>query len=87
MTLKEMIEVVQQHHPEMNETMVMKAINRAQDDFTAKTEIINAIATDTIVKDKRLYTLDPSMLQLKRVEVDTVEIMRLLNLPLEGDID
>ena len=82
-----MIEVVQQHHPEMNETMVMKAINRAQDDFTAKTEIINAIATDTIVKDKRLYTLDPSMLQLKRVEVDTVEIMRLLNLPLEGDID
>ena len=87
MTLKEMIEVVQQHHPEMNETMVMKAINRAQDDFTAKTEIINAISIDTIVKDKRLYTLDPSMLQLKRVEVDTVEIMRLLNFPLEGDID
>ena len=82
-----MIEVVQQHHPEMKETMVMKAINRAQDDFSAKTAIINAVATDSIIADKRLYTLDPSMLEMKRVEVDTVEIIRLLNMPLEGDID
>ena len=67
--------------------MVMKAINRAQDDFSAKTAIINAVATDSIIADKRLYTLDPSMLEMKRVEVDTVEIIRLLNMPLEGDID
>ena len=87
MILKEMIEVIQQHHPEMNETMIMKSINRAQDDFSAKTSIIHAIATDTILKDKRLYALDPSMLSIKRVEIDSVAIDRMLSMPLEGDID
>ena len=82
-----MIEVIQQHHPEMNETMIMKSINRAQDDFSAKTSIIHAIATDTILKDKRLYALDPSMLSIKRVEIDSVAIDRMLSMPLEGDID
>ncbi len=86
MTLKEMIEIIQQHHPEMNETMAIKAINRAQDDFSAKTAIINAIATDTIVADKRLYALDPSILEIKRVEVDSVKIARSLTIPDEGDI-
>ena len=37
MTQKELIEVIQQHHPEANETMIRKALNRAQDDFAAKT--------------------------------------------------
>ena len=33
MTLKEMIELVQQHHPHMGETEIVKLLNRAKDDF------------------------------------------------------
>lgn len=87
MTQKELLEMVQQHHPAAGETMIRKALNRAQDDFGAKTKIVRAIADDTLVKDKRWYDLDPGMLDVNRVEVDNISIKRLINPPLEGDID
>ena len=40
MTAKEMIELVQQHHPHMGETEIVKLLNRAKNDFCAKTEIL-----------------------------------------------
>ena len=40
MTAKEMMELVQQHHPHMGETEAIKLLNRAKDDFCAKTEIV-----------------------------------------------
>tara|TARA_R100000655_G_scaffold39518_1_gene74787 strand:- start:20697 stop:20960 length:264 start_codon:yes stop_codon:yes gene_type:complete len=86
MTQKEMIEMVQQHHPESGETLIRKALNRAQDDFGARTKMIEAVADDTLVAGKRYYDLDPSMLDIKRVEVDNIAIKRLLNKPIEGDI-
>ena len=46
MTQKEMIEIIQQHHPNANETAIRKALNRAQDDFAAKTKILT-VFTDT----------------------------------------
>ena len=87
MKQQELIEIVQQHHPEAMETVIRKALNRAQDDFSAKTGIIHAIATDTINADQRYYTLDPGMLEIKRVEVDNIEIKKLLNPPIEEDSD
>jgi len=85
MKLIELIETIQQHHPEVGETAIVKALNRAQDDFTAKTEIIEAIAEDVLVEDKRWYDLDPGMLTLKKVEIDDISIKRLINPPKEGD--
>ena len=78
MKLLELIETIQQHHPEVGETAIVKALNRAQDDFTAKTEIIEAIAEDELVVGKRWYDLDPGMLTLKRVEIDDIAIKRLI---------
>ena len=85
MKLLELIETIQQHHPEVGETAIVKALNRAQDDFTAKTEIIEAIAEVVLVKDKRWYDLDPGMLTVKRVEIDNISIKRLIYPPKEGD--
>jgi len=85
MTQKELIEMVQQHHPSQGETLIRKALNRAQDDFGAKTKIIRAIAEDSLVTDKRWYDLDPGMLDIKRVEIDNISITRLLSPPIEGD--
>ena len=85
MTLLEMIETIQQHHPKIGETALIKAINRASDSFTAQTGIIEAIAEDNLVKDKRWYDLDPGMLTVKRVEIDNISIKRLVYPPTEGD--
>jgi hypothetical protein len=87
MTQKEMIEIIQQHHPDVGETIIRKALNRAQDDFAAKTKIIlvGSDNTDVTVKDKRYYNLPEELLEIKRVEIDNVEIPRLLTRPVKGD--
>ena len=95
MTQQELLEIIQQHHPEAMETAIRKSLNRAQDDFSAKTGIIHAIATDTLNKKadgselvgKRFYDLDPGMLEIKRVEVDNISIKKLINPPIEEDSD
>jgi hypothetical protein len=87
MTQKELIEVIQQHFPDQGESIIRSALNRAINDFTAKTTITDAVATDTIVKDKRMYDLDPGMLTIKRVEIDSVQIPRLVTPPEKGDLE
>tara|TARA_R100001443_G_scaffold26102_1_gene39268 strand:- start:436 stop:708 length:273 start_codon:yes stop_codon:yes gene_type:complete len=89
MTQKELLEVIQQHHPGSNETAIRKALNRAQDDFSAKTKIVfvGSDAADTLVKDQRYYNLPTEVLEVKRVEIDDVEIKRLVDRPLKGDFD
>ena len=53
MEIKEMIELVQQHHPHMGQTEIVKLLNRAKDDFCAKTEIIkDSYTTNTAVNQR-----------------------------------
>jgi hypothetical protein len=87
MTQKEMIEIIQQHHPDINETAIRKALNRAQDDFAAKTKILRVASNneDTTVADQRYYSLPPELLEVKRVELDEVAIQRLIERPVKGD--
>ncbi len=88
MTQKELIEVIQQHHPDASETVIRKALNRAQDDFGAKTRILTVFSdgSDVTVKDQRYYNLHPETLEIKRVELDDIAIQRLLTRPTEGDV-
>ena len=88
MTQKEMIEIIQQHHPDAGEVIIRKALNRAQDDFAAKTKILT-VFTDTAlttITNQRYYDLHPETLEIKRVELDNIEIKRLTDRPLVGDI-
>lgn len=82
-----MIEIIQQHHPDINETAIRKALNRAQDDFAAKTKILRVASNneDTTVADQRYYSLPPELLEVKRVELDEVAIQRLIERPVKGD--
>ena len=82
-----MIEFIQQHHPDAGETSIRKAINRAQDDLSSKTGIIQGVGDETLELGKRYYDLDPGMLEIKKVQVDNITIKRLLTQPIEGDID
>lgn len=90
MKQSELIEMVQQHHPDIGETTIRKALNRAQDDFSAKTKIIDAVTEvtndDLTVIGQRYYPLPPDILEIKRVELENVSIPRMIGKPVEGDI-
>ena len=85
MTQKQLIELIQQHHPLMGETEIRLALNRAQDDFSAKTELIKDTYTQNSVAGKRYYTLDSQILKITSVQLDDVEIQRLINKPVIDD--
>lgn len=87
MTQKELIETIQQHHSHVGETQIRKALNRAQDDFAAKTKMVHVGSdnSDTLVAGQRYYNLPPEVLEIKRVEVNEVKIRRMVDRPKKGD--
>ena len=87
MTLKEMIELIQQHHPHMGETEAVKLINRAKNDFCSKTEIFKTTKTLNTVANQRYYHLDKTILKIQDVWLDSVKIQRLIGKPIIDDTD
>tara|TARA_R100001530_G_C4311619_1_gene153176 strand:+ start:395 stop:670 length:276 start_codon:yes stop_codon:yes gene_type:complete len=85
MTTKEMIELVQQHHPQLGEVEVVKLLNRAKNDFCAKTELIKDSYTSVTVADKRYYNLDAKILKIQSVWLNDVQIPRLTEKPIIDD--
>jgi len=85
MTQKQLIELIQQHHSGMGETEIRLALNRAQDDFCAKTELITDTFTQNSVAGQRYYTLDGQILKITSVQVNDVEIPRLIGKPVIDD--
>ena len=85
MSIKEMIELVKQHHPHMGQTEIVKLLNRAKDDFCSKAEIIKDSYTTSTVANQRYYTLDNKILKLKEVYLDDVKIPMLTGKPLIDD--
>ena len=85
MTAKEMIELIQQHHPHMGETEIVKLINRAKNDFCAKTEIVKDTYTSVTVADQRYYTLDNKLIKILSVWLNDIKIPMALNKPIIDD--
>ena len=89
MKQRELLELIQQHHPNAGETEIRKALNRAQDDFSAKTEILESTyASQETVADQRYYPVHEEMLRIKRVEINDQAIDRLVGPPPDNsDVD
>ena len=100
MTVQQMIELVQQHHPSMGETEIIKMLNLALDEFVIQTRMIKDVATIATTTDQRYYDFDDSssisdsddVLEVFRVEYDTSggfgkKIPRLLEPPSEAEVD
>ena len=85
MTQKQMIELIQQHHPGLGETEIRLALNRAQDDYCTKTELIKETYTQNSVAGQRYYTIDAQVLKILSVQVNDVEIPRLIGKPIIDD--
>ena len=87
MKLKEIMELVQQHHPHMGETEILKAAKRASDQFCSETEILKGTYFQDTVADQWYYPLDPNILQIREVYIDGEKIPRLVTPPPLEDAD
>ena len=91
MTLQEIIELVQQHHPEMGHNEIVLEANRAIDDFSVQTKMVKGTFTFNTVVDQRFYDLDDNILEIEEVAFDSSTstgrtIPRLVYKPGEKDI-
>tara|TARA_E500000305_G_C4012375_1_gene233497 strand:+ start:335 stop:613 length:279 start_codon:yes stop_codon:yes gene_type:complete len=91
MTLQEIIELVQQHHPEMGHNEITLEANRALDDFSVQTKMVKGTFTFNTVIDQRFYDLDNNILEIEEVVYDSSSsggrsIPRLVYKPNEKDI-
>ena len=87
MTAKEMIELVQQHHPHMGEVEVIKLLNRAKDDFCGRTEIVKDSYTFNTVAKQRYYDIDNRIIKIKSVWLNDVKISYLIGKPVIDNED
>tara|TARA_R100000808_G_C2031727_1_gene75262 strand:- start:31 stop:327 length:297 start_codon:yes stop_codon:yes gene_type:complete len=92
MTLNEMIELVRQHHPDMQDNEIRLLLNRASDDFCAKTQIIKHsfslgadVNPDSSTANKRYYRLPSEVLVIREVWLNDVRIPRLIGKPIIDD--
>tara|TARA_Y100000401_G_scaffold116880_1_gene123775 strand:- start:2846 stop:3112 length:267 start_codon:yes stop_codon:yes gene_type:complete len=86
MTTKEMIELIQQHHPHIGETEAIKLLNRAKDEFCEETDIYKKTdGTIDTVADQRWYDIPSGLLKIEEVYFDDVKIPRLQGNPIIND--
>jgi len=83
-TQQELIELVRSHHPHMLEEEVRRALNRAQAEFCAETEIVESLFVDLLIEGQSFYRLGASAIQgdhpiitIKRVDINEEVIPRL----------
>ncbi len=85
MKTKEMVELVQQHHPHMGEVEILNHLNRAKDTFCEETELIKDTYTTSTVANQRYYTLDSSIIKIQSVWLNDVKIPMMLGKPIIDD--
>jgi hypothetical protein len=85
MTQKELIEIINQHHPNMGNVEVRARLNRAQNDFCARTELMKKTYVQLTTAGKRYYPLDSDILKILKVQIDDIYVSRLIGDPLIDD--
>lgn len=95
MKLKEMIDRVRQHHPDMGEVEIIRSLNDALNDFGSRTEMIESVdqfnianpgGGSSFLAGQRVYPLKQHIIKVKSVDYDGKSIKKLLNRPLERDL-
>ena len=88
-----MVELVQQHHPELGVTEVVKMINTAQAEYSSRTRMLEKATQFNLATDQRYYALDESILEIKSVDMegadssaDHVSIPKLIGRPTRRDL-
>ena len=84
MTQLELIELVQQHS-HIGYKEIRASLNRAQEDFAAKTELIKKTYKQNSVAGQRYYELNTDILKIIKVQINDVDIPRLIGSPVIDD--
>jgi hypothetical protein len=86
METKEMIELIQQHHPHIGEVEAIKLLNRSMEEFCERTDIYKKTDNSiTTVADQRWYSVPSGLLKIEEVYFDDVKISRLQGNPIIND--
>lgn len=86
-----MVELVQQHHPQMGGQEIVKMINRAQDEYSSRTRLSEDSHTYTVVDGQRRYSLNVSgnkdaIMEIKNVDLNGKTIKRFTGRPITRDL-
>lgn len=96
MILQNLIELVKQHHPHMNENEIRHLLNRAADDLCVKTELVKTQfdvydfltdAAGNTVANQRFYKLPDGLFKIQEVFLNGVRIPRTLTKPIINDYE
>jgi len=91
MKLKEIVELVQQHHPNLGAQEIVKMVNRAQDEYCSRTRLLEDAVQFPLVLDQRGYSLSVSgnpdqIMEIKSVDLDGSTIKKFLGRPYKRDL-
>lgn len=86
MTKQEMVERLQEQHPDASLNRIVRAINEAIRDFSHKTKILTGTFTQNTTINKRYYELDPDIIEILSVDVDGKECLKLVGRPTTRDM-
>ena len=88
-----MVELVQQHHPELGVTEVVKMLNVSQAEYSSRTRMLEKATQFDLATDQRYYALDESILEIKSVDMegadstsDHINIPKLIGRPVRRDL-
>ena len=81
MTLKELLEILREEHPDIGMNHMIKLLNRASDDFSTRTKVLQASFTASLVKDQRYYDLSDDIMEVTRIDINDEEAPQLIGMP------
>tara|TARA_R110002012_G_scaffold320339_1_gene543317 strand:- start:21751 stop:23193 length:1443 start_codon:yes stop_codon:yes gene_type:complete len=81
MTKKEIYEWIQMHHPQLNEVVMERLVNKAMDDFCEQTEILKQSVTvkGGSVSNQRYYTIPENVLKIEEMRINELPISRIMD--------
>tara|TARA_X000001388_G_scaffold18250_1_gene11564 strand:+ start:10057 stop:10320 length:264 start_codon:yes stop_codon:yes gene_type:complete len=86
MKLKEMIERVQQHHPDMGVVEIVRSLNDGMNDMGFRAEMVESIDQFTTTANQRVYPLKKHIIKVKGVDYNGKTIKKLIGRPKERDL-
>ena len=81
-----MVERVQQHHPDMGITEIVRYLNDAMNDMGFRAEIIESIDQFDSIANQRVYPLKKHIIKIKAVDFNGKTIKKLVGRPKERDL-
>ena len=81
-----MVERVQQHHPDMNVTEIVRSLNDGLNDIGFKTDMIESADQFVTSEGQRAYKLKKHIIKIKNVDYDGKSIKKLIGRPSTRDL-